>query len=254
MSRFAPGMPCWADIGVRDHAAAAIFYSNVIGWTIADPDPSMGNYSLATIDGAALAGFGEASDPPPARWTLSLASDDVAATAEAIRAAGGTIIVEPFDMGDLGELCIADDVAGARFAVWQGGADNGFAFVGEPGALAWVDLRSTDPKASQDFYQAVFGYQYTPLEMAGPDYVTFALADGQPIGGMGGMMGQEGMTSHWLVYFAVEDVAASMASVAAHGGTVVTEPFETPYGTMGPVQGPEGEPFWLVQLPDQATA
>ncbi len=254
MSRFTPGKPCWADIGVQDHAATAAFYSAVIGWEVSDPDPQMGDYALATIDGASLAGFGTATDPPPARWTLSFASSDVSETAEAIRAAGGTIVVEPFDMGDLGQLCVADDVAGARFAVWNGGDENGFAYVGAPGGLAWVDLRSTDPDAAREFYRRVFGYEFTPLDMAGPDYATFALADGEPIGGMGGMMGQEGLASHWLVYFAVEDVASSMQSVTANGGTTLSDPFETPYGTMGPIQGPEGEALWLVELPAEESA
>jgi len=49
----------------------------------------------------------------------------------------------------------------------------------------------------------VFGYRYAPIEGGPPDYTTFDLG-GDPLGGMGGMLGaHEGTPSHWVAYFCV---------------------------------------------------
>ena len=87
-------------------------------------------------------------------------------------------------------MAIAADPSGAVFGIWQAGQMIGSSLVNEPGGLTWEDLRSTDPAAAQDFYRALFGYRLDPVEMAGPDYGTFALPGEQaPLGGMGPMMG-----------------------------------------------------------------
>lgn len=254
MSRSDPwpaGTPCWADIGVPDLDEARAFYAAVAGWEIPPGMPEWGGYTLATHDGAAAAGLGPLmAEGQPVAWTLYLASDDVDRTAEQIVAAGGTVVLPPDQVGSFGRMCIAADPTGAVFGVWQAGEMVGFDAPGEVGGWVWCDLRSTDPAAAQDFYASVFGYVYTPLEMAGPDYRVFSLTGeaGGELGGMGSMMGApEGTPSHWLVYVAVADLDTALAEVASRGGTSLAEPFDSPYGRMGPILDPWGAPIWLMQ-------
>lgn len=245
------GTPCWADIGVPDVDGARAFYATVAGWDIPPGMPEWGGYTVATYDGAAVAGLGPLmAEGQPVAWTLYFASDDVAAAAERIATAGGTVLVPPDRVGSFGLMCIAADPTGAVFGVWQAAEMVGFGAPGVTGGWVWCDLRSTDPAAAQDFYATVFGYAYEPLEMAGPDYRVFSLdgAPGGELGGIGSMMGApEGTPSHWLVYFAVSDLDAAIAEVVSRGGTSLAEPFDSPYGRMGPILDPWGAPLWLMQ-------
>ncbi|MGY1809794.1 VOC family protein [Blastococcus sp. SYSU D00669] len=251
------GMPCWADLTVPDVPAATAFYGAVLGWSFDEPSAEFGGYVIGQVGGAAAAGVGPQQQPgvPPA-WTLYLASDDVDATAAAITAAGGTLLLPPGDVGPLGRLCVAADPSGAVFGVWEHGTHIGAGVVNEPGALSWDDLRSTDPTAATAFYATVFGWTTQPLEMAGPDYALFHRpGDPAPMGGIGGMMGApEGTPSHWLVYFG--DADAAVASAERAGGAVLARPFDTPYGRMAALADPAGAAFWIArtdaaQMPDR---
>ena len=58
----------------------------------------------------------------PSHWTTYIASDDVDDTAAKIRDAGGTVLMDPFDVFDAGRMTIAQDPTGATFGVWQAGS------------------------------------------------------------------------------------------------------------------------------------
>jgi predicted enzyme related to lactoylglutathione lyase len=249
------GVPCWADLTVPDVAAARAFYGPVLGWRFAYSGEEYGGYVIAQVGDAAAAGIGPLQqDGAPAAWTLYLASDDVDATAAAVTAAGGALLLPPGDVGPMGRLAIAADPAGAVFGIWQHGVHIGAGVVNEPGGLSWEDLRSTDPASAQAFYAGVFGWEFRALEAAGPDYATFsAPGDDAPMGGLGGMMGApEGTPSHWLVYFGVADADAAAAAAEANGGSVLAPPFDTPFGRMGVLRDPAGAAFWIAQT-DQAS-
>lgn len=248
------GVPCWADLSVPDLDAAKAFYADVLGWSFTDSGDEYGGYAIAQVQGEAAAGIGPQQQPGrPAAWTLYLASDDVDATAAAITEAGGAVLLPPGDVGPLGRLCIAADPSGAVFGVWQAGEHIGAAITGEPGGLVWEDLRSSAPDAARAFYRAAFGLRTEPFAMGGPDYHTFFRPDEEaPLGGMGGMMGHEGIPSHWLVYFAVEDAAASVAAAQRRGGAVLAPEFDTEFGRMAALTDPAGAVFWIVQPPADA--
>ena len=250
-TKFAPGLPCWADISPTDMDAARAFYAAVLGWDIPPGNEGFGGYTTASVGDAGAAGFMPSDGSAPTAWTLYFASADADETSAAIVDNGGTVLVPTMQVGDFGSMVIAADPCGAVFGVWQADTMIGFEVVGAPGGFAWCDLRSSDPDAARDFYAAVFGYSYTPMEMAGPAYATFALgADGAPAGGIGDMMGApDGVPSHWLVYFAVDDAGEAAAQAGELGGAVLTEPFDSPFGRMAPMTDPFGATFWTVQLP-----
>jgi predicted enzyme related to lactoylglutathione lyase len=207
------GIPCWADLSAPDVDTAIAFYEKVLGWQCEKSGEEFGGYVIASVQGAPAAGIGpQQQEGQPPAWTLYLATDDVDGVAGRIGELGGSVLAEPFDVGDLGRMAIAADPSGAVFGLWQAGSHIGAGWVNDPGGLTWDDLRSTDPDAARSFYSELFGYRTDELPDAGPDYATFALSDEQaPLGGMGGMMGApEGTPSHWLVYFGVEDASAAV--------------------------------------------
>jgi uncharacterized protein len=241
-------VPCWVDLTVTDVPAAQAFYGQLFGWTFTDTSDEYGGYVIGQMDGAAAAGIGPTAQPGlPSNWTLYLASNDADATATLITDSGGTMLLPPGDVGPLGRLLVASDPTGAVFGVWQGRVHLGAEVHSEPGGLTWEDLRTPDPASAWAFYRAVFGYETHILDAAGPDYATFHRpGDPAPLGGMGGMFGQDG-PPHWVVYFGVADADAALERALGAGGSVAGPPAESPYGKMGTITDPFGATFMVVQ-------
>jgi predicted enzyme related to lactoylglutathione lyase len=243
-------MPCWAELTVPDPDEARAFYAALLGWDYSLADADSGGYTVGLVGDRAAGGIGPRTDDDPTAWTLYLASDDVDATAAAVTTNGGTVLIGPRDVGELGRMVIAADPSGARFGVWQAGTTIGAGVVNESGTLVWEDLRSTDPDAARSFYRAVFGYTSAPVEMAGPEYTTVALpGEDTPLGGIGPMFGSDG-PSHWLLYFAVADIDAAVATAVGNGGRVVTGDMTSPFGRMAELADPAGARFLVIQPPE----
>jgi len=245
------GTPCWVDLAVPDLAAAKEFYGAVLGWSFFDSGAEFGHYQICQVDGRAAAAIGPLRDEnqPPA-WTVYVASDNADGTTKLITENGGTVLAEPFDIPGNGRMCIAQDPGGAVFGVWQAAGQHGVEVYVEPGSLIWTDVRVPDPDAGRAFYASVFGYRYEPIEGAPSDYTTIhfdAARDGEPVGGIGGMAdAPEGTPAHWLAYFLVPDADTAVASARAAGGTILAEPFDTPYGRMAGITDPHGAVFFVV--------
>ncbi|HKR51239.1 MAG TPA: VOC family protein [Pseudonocardiaceae bacterium] len=245
------GAPCWVDLAVPDLATAKEFYGAVFGWSFFDSGAEFGHYQICQVDGRAAAAIGPCQhEGQPPVWTVYLASDDADGTAKLIGENGGTVLVEPMDIPGSGRLCIAQDPLGAAFGVWQTAGMHGVEVYGEPGSLVWTDARLPDPDVGRTFYTSVFGYRYEPIEGGPPDYTTIhveAARDGGPVGGIGGMMGApEGIPAHWQAYFLVPDADAAATRATSAGGTILTEPFDTPYGRMAGLTDPYGATFIVV--------
>jgi hypothetical protein len=249
-------MPNWVDVSAPDVPAARAFYTAVFGWTFREPDAESGAdaYFLAQVDGRDVAAVGPLMSPAPAAWTLYLATDDALATVSAAEAAGATVLAPVGEVGPLGRIAVLADPTGAVFGLWEAGTHIGLGRVNEPGSLVWEDLATSDPDAARAFFEGLFGYRYAPVDMAPPEYQTFELADGIPAGGMGPMMGApEGTPPHWTVCFATADTEAAVAAATANGGSLLGEPFDTPYGRMATLADPGGATFMVVQS-DPSTA
>jgi predicted enzyme related to lactoylglutathione lyase len=92
------------------------------------------------------------------------------------------------------------------------------------GAPCWIDLATSDPDRSREFYDSLFGWQ---SESAGPDYggyINFT-KNGRPVAGAmanNGQMGPDG----WSVYLASASAKTTADDAAASGGQVVLPPMD----------------------------
>lgn len=248
------GTPCWVDLSTPDLTAAKAFYGAVLGWSFFDSGAEFGHYQICQVDDRAAAAIGPLQhEDQPTAWTVYMASDDADGTAKLIAENGGTVLVEPFDIPGNGRMCIAQDPLGATFGVWQAAGQHGAEIYAEPGSLGWTDVRLPDPDAGRAFYTSVFGYRYELIEGGPQDYATIhfdAARDGEPVGGISGMMGAPaGTPAHWLAYFLVADADTAAANATAAGGTLLAEPFDTPYGRMAGITDPHGARFFVVGMP-----
>ncbi|MGN6598719.1 MAG: VOC family protein [Actinomycetes bacterium] len=248
------GVPCWVDVTCTDVDRSRAFYQSVLGWDYWESSGEFGGYLIAHRDGHATAGLGPVMASAPPMWTLYFANDDATAGAEAIRAAGGQVLVEPQQVGGAGRFVVAADPTGAMFGLWEAGDMNGCQLVNAPGGLTWEDLRSSDPERARAFYRSVLGVETAAFEMAGGDYHTFTLPGSPaPLGGMGGMMGEADdpdSRPHWLVYFGVEDAGTAAREATSAGGSVTAPAFQTPFGLMVGLRDPDGSEFWAIQAPE----
>ena len=244
-----PGTPCWVELMTNDLPAARLFYEELFGWHLLDTGPESGGYLLASVDGRQLGGLstimGEMDHPPV--WSTYLASDDVDATAAAITAAGGTLVMEPMQVMDVGRMLVAQDSAGAAFCAWQAGTNTGMQIANEPNTPTWNELLTRDYAGAQAFYASVFGYTYEELGDENFQYATFAVG-GRPVGGIGSMPPglPDSVPPHWRVYFEVDDTDAAVDLVVKLGGVVRTPPQDSPYGRMAHVTDPQGAPFSII--------
>ena len=241
------GTPCWADLAVPDVDAAREFYSAVLGWTYLDTGEEYGHYQMCQRDGHCAAGLSALQNAgQPAAWTTYLASDDVDSSARRITDSGGKLLAEPFDVPHSGRMCVGLDPQGAAFGVWQSAGSIGAEIYNEPGSLVWNEAGVADPDAARQFYAAVFGYSYQPVEGDSQAYTTFH-RDGDPLGGIGGLDSMpSGTPPHWLAYFMVTDADAAAAAAVERGATVPNGTFDTPYGRMAVITDPQGATFGIV--------
>ncbi|MFD7706069.1 VOC family protein [Streptomyces sp. NPDC059785] len=94
-----------------------------------------------------------------------------------------------------------------------------------PGAPCWVSLMVHGMAATQDFYGALFGWEFRPgPQQLGP-YVR-ALLDGHEVAGIGQLPPDRHLPVAWTPYLASEDVDETAATVRLSGGTVGVGPLD----------------------------
>ncbi len=246
---YADGAPCWADLSTPDITGARRFYSALLGWTIDEPNPAMGGYANARIDGQTVAGMVPSmpGQSMPSAWSVYLKSSDIDATARAISGAGGTLLMQPMTVGEHGRMLVAFDATGAAFGIWQPGQHRGAQRFDQPGAMCWHEVNTRDGAATDTFYRALFPYEQSQVgDGKDFDYVTYTLGD-KVVGGRLQMTAAWGdLPAHWLTYFAVTDADAAAARVQELGGKLMHGPFDSPHGRIAVVADPYGAVFSLI--------
>ena len=113
------GTPSWFELHTPSYDASVAFYRDVFGWdahTVGDT-PEF-RYTTLGEGESALAGImdstGHEPDGTPAYWIPYFRADDVDATLEAIKAAGGSVVREAEDT-PYGRLAAAKDSTGTAF-------------------------------------------------------------------------------------------------------------------------------------------
>ncbi|MFG2755168.1 VOC family protein [Streptomyces wuyuanensis] len=246
------GTPIWADAMFSDLEGAKAFYGEVLGWTFGESSSEYGNYTQAYADGKAVA----AVVPPmpgqegQSQWCLYLASPDAAATAGKIRQNGGTVLMEPMQVGEFGTMCLAQDPSGVAFGVWQPGTHKGFEATNVPGSFCWAEIFTREPGKSDAFFPAVFGYGVKAIVDPGMDFKVFDLGS-DPVFGRMRMTEEEfpaEVPSYVQVYWTVADCDAAVATVQKLGGRLVFGPMTMPFGRFAAVVDPQGAPFAVIDV------
>jgi predicted enzyme related to lactoylglutathione lyase len=253
---YEPGTPSWVDFASPDLDASIEFYGGLFVWDVPEPENAeqTGGYRQAMKDGRPTGGMmPQMQEGQPSAWTTYVSVEDAAATAAAVKEAGGTVMAEPMEVMDLGTMAIFADPSGAVFGIWQPGTFPGAGVVNEPGAISWNELNTRDLAGAKEFYGAVFGWDFRDDDMGEAGSYTTILLGESMVGGILDMAEREVpemVPAHWQVYFAVEDTDATIEAAKQAGGGVMVEPIDVPAGRFSILTDPHGASFAVITLSD----
>lgn len=245
------GSPCWADLWTSDPEGSRRFYGELFGWEAGDPDPAFGGYFMFERSGVPIAGaMGDMGGQPANNtWKVYFDTPDIAKTVEAAEAAGAEVLLPPMPVADLGAQCVLVDPTGAELGAWQAGTFPGFTVMNEEGAPSWFELHTRDHAKAVDFYRSVFCWETTDVGET-DDFRYTVMRHPSADGELAGIMDAskflpDGALSQWSVYWEVDDVKSTVDKVKALGGSVLSDPYDTPYGCLAGVTDPAGAQFRL---------
>lgn len=242
----APGTASWAELATPDMDASKEFYCGLFGWYAYTMTLGhLGEYEIFTLDdiqGPEVAGLVELldEDQPPS-WTCYFRTDDIPATLDAVRAAGGQELMPPTDVANLGRLALCADSQAADFGLWLPYNLKGAGVVDEPGAMCWVELACPDIQEARRFYGRVFGWTAVDRSYYSPTYTDWKIGDWS----VAGMVPIEdwwppGFPPHWIPYFWVSDCDAAAARAADLGARIHVPPTDISLGRFCVMTDPSG--------------
>jgi predicted enzyme related to lactoylglutathione lyase len=263
------GVPCWVDSSQPDPVGAADFYGKIFGWDVEDtmPPGTGAHYFMGRIEGRDAAAISSLAPGAPlqATWNTYVRVESADEAAARVRAAGGAVLSEPFDVFDSGRMAVFADPAGAVFCVWQPDAHRGAAAVNEHGAVVFNDLHTDDVEGAKAFYGAVFGWG--TIEAGAPMWVLPGYGDHlealnpgmrAAMREMGAAEGFEdvvarvlpsfGAPAHWGVTFMVDDADVVVTRARELGGSVLSEPMNVPWSRFAVLADPAGATFSVSQF------
>jgi predicted enzyme related to lactoylglutathione lyase len=262
------GVPAWVDTAQPDPDAAASFYAGLFGWRFEDRGAAGTPYLVASLDGRDVAAIGSASMRVGRRatWNTYVAVDDADASADRVRAAGGSVVDEPFDLFGLSRVARCVDPGGAEFGLWQPRAIARAQSVNAPGTWNFSELNTADVEASTGFYAALFGWEVDEVDMGAmkgtmvrlPGYADFLeeltpgtkqrhLDFGAPPGFTECVAWflplNAGEAPHWSITFAIADADEVAARARDLGGSVLVAPHDLPMVRSTVIRDPGGAVF-----------
>ena len=165
---------------------------------------------------------------------------------------GGNVIVAPFDVMDLGRMCVVKDPTGAVLSLWQGRKQKGVGVSGVEYSASWADLNTPDQEKAAAFYSALFGWRMVTGKSMEPakagDY--FHIVNGTDfIGGVPPPHFSDPNTPpSWLIYFEVPDCRRSTAHAMTLGARAFVDTMKAgEEGVISVLADPQGATFALHQ-------
>ena len=231
-----------------DPDTAAQFYRSVFGWERTPVRHEYGGYADLLSDGLRVAGI----EPCHAEmgdwegWRVFFATPDLVDTCAAAVAGGARVLAPAMTVGSLGSMAVLADPASGTFGLWQAREHTGFQRFAERGAATWFELLTEDFATAVNFYGTVFGWSIQPMSDTDDFRYSTAAVGAQPVAGF--LAADE---TRWNVYIEVADVDEVCAEVRKHGGVVVRDPADSPFGRVAAICDPTGAQCTVLSRPQE---
>lgn len=254
-----PGSFCWAEVGTTDAVAAKTFYSELFSWEAVDVDAGEhGTYTLMRLDGRDVCGLYELNADQrgagvPPHWMSYVSVQSADSAVQKAKSLGAAVMMEPFDVMQIGRLSVMQDPTGAAFAIWQPKQHQGFGVLRQPGTPCWFELATRDSTSGSRFYSSMFGWDTKTETMGPPDKpvpYTMLMQGDDPAAGVLQMNEEWGeIPPHWMMYVEVEDCDAVAKRAESLGGRVEVPPTDIPpVGRFSVISDPSGATFSVIRL------
>ena len=115
----------WHELNVPDVDAAVDFYGKCFDIGTQDFPFEGGVYKMFTVGGVPVGGCMSTNSPEmagmnvPPHWAVYMAVDDVDARLEKVTANGGTTVVPPMDIPNVGRMSLIADPQGAHIWLYK---------------------------------------------------------------------------------------------------------------------------------------
>jgi predicted enzyme related to lactoylglutathione lyase len=218
----------WFEYVSKDAPKAQGFFGELFGWSTKNiPMPDGAYTMIAAPDGTTIGGYSATpADAPAASWLPYLLVPSAADIAARVKSLGGSIMKEPFKVGDFATMAIVNDPLGATLALWQPTKPE------EPakpavGHFVWNELTSKTPEASVKFYSQIGGFTSSKMDMGEMGTYHLLESGGQSRAGI--MAPQMPEAPHaWLPYVQIASADQTADKAKRLGATVVVPPTDIP--------------------------
>jgi predicted enzyme related to lactoylglutathione lyase len=114
----------WHDLAAADTAAAIDFYCAVFGWTAITENANGGQFIRLQCDGQDVGSMyrmsrREREHGVPSIWTPYVCVRNIDNTAASVEAAGGAVLVRPFEVAGVARIALVADSMGAIMGLWE---------------------------------------------------------------------------------------------------------------------------------------
>ncbi len=251
-----PGKVIWTDLVTPDLSGAKQFYGGLFGWTFHDVHAGTVDYSIALLDGEAVAGIVRRALPSRVQrhpgWLTFISVRDVDTTAQAVQSQGGKVLAAPKSYPQRGRQAVFEDPQGAVFAVLSSSSGDPPDVLAAPGQWIWSSVVSHDAGAEAAFYQTLLGYEVFALPSDDNlEHVVLATDDYARAGASTLPPAAARVHAHWINFVRVGSTAEAAEKAQALGGRVLVAPHPARHGGLvAIVADPAGASFGLMEWTD----
>lgn len=119
-----PGSFIWHDLAAADMAAALDFYRAVFGWTAITEHANGGQFIRLQSGGEDVGSMYALSrkareQGAPSHWTPYVCVDNIEAATRSVEAAGGMVLVRPFEVEGVAYIALIADTLGSVIGLWE---------------------------------------------------------------------------------------------------------------------------------------
>lgn len=122
------GTICWTELASKDLEGAKKFYSELFGWTLKGGDTTSAdcadaaamNYTEIVAGGKPVGGMYQITEQMggmPSNWSTYVSVDNVDAAAKRAEELGGSIVMPPMDIPQVGRFSVIKDPSGGNISI-----------------------------------------------------------------------------------------------------------------------------------------
>jgi len=217
-SKYHHGVFVWRELMSGNVNESKRFYSEVFGWKMEDFPMGDFQYTVIKANDRQIGGMmPKQPGMEHSAWLAYVSVADVDKAASEAKKAGGTVIVEPKEIPNVGRFSILADPQGGVITAFRDAKEDrvpdGRPAVGE---FCWEQLSVAEPSKVKSFYQSVIGWTFEPF-----GEMVVAKAGEKSVASLN--QAPPNTPSQWLSFVSVDKLSSARERVKRNGGVVLMD-------------------------------